>query len=164
MTSEQHNKYLAFSFFTYAGFQAFFLLLMLAWFYFIFDAIPTRPGDPAPPMAFFGFFFAFMTIFQLIFTIPAVVAGWAVLKRKKWARIASIVGAVMSAMSVPIGTGVCVYALWFFLGDKWKEVYEAPFYSETFPPLGLNEADAWGPAYDEKIRQPDYQPKPGEWR
>ena len=164
MTSEQHNKYLGISFFIYSGFQAFFLLLMLAWFYFISSGLPNPPGDPAPPIEFFGFFFAFMTIFQLIFTAPAVVAGWAVLTKKKWARMASIVGAVMSSMSFPIGTAVCVYALWFFLGDKWKEVYEAPFYSSQFPAAGLNDADAWDPAFEEKVRQPEYQPKPGDWR
>ena len=26
-------------------------------------------------------------------------------------------------MNVPIGTAACVYSLWFFLGESWKEVY-----------------------------------------
>jgi len=54
------------------------------------------------------------------------VAAWALLKKKPWARVAGIVGAVVSAMSVPFGTAACVYALWFFLGEHWKEVYETP--------------------------------------
>ena len=159
MDSEQHNKYIAFSFFAYVGVQLLLLLLTVAWMYAVF----MRGPYPMPP--FFNFLIAFMMIFQLLFTAPAAIAGWAVLKKKKWARMAGIVGAVVSGMSVPIGTAVCVYALWFFLGDQWKEVYEMPIESHPYTTLGLNEAEAWSTDDDkEKVRQPEYQPTPGDWR
>jgi len=125
MTDEQHNKYIAFSFLAHGSFQLLMLLLMGLWFYFIFSSFPGRPGDPAPPMEFFGFFFAFMFVFQMLFTAPAFIAAYALLKRKSWARIASIIAGVLSAMSVPIGTAACVYAFWFFFSENCKSIYAA---------------------------------------
>ena len=164
MTNEQHNRYVAYSFLGYLGFQLFWTLLMMAMMYFMFTSMPGRPGDPGPPMEFFGIMFVFMAIIQIIFTGPAAIAAWAVLKKKKWARIASIIAAAMSVMSVPVGTAAGVYALWFFLGDQWKEVYETPIESKPYATLGLNQADSWSPANEERFRQPEYEPKPGNWR
>lgn len=158
MDSEQHNKYIAYSFFAYVGFQLLMLSVMIMWMYFVLGDI----RYPMPPV--FSFVIIFMSFFQLLFTAPAAIAGWAMLKKKKWARIASIVGAVMSGMSVPIGTAVCVYALWFFLGEQWKEVYEGQSYSTPNTTLGLNQADDWATADQEKFRRPEYEPKPGDWR
>ncbi|MGB7208817.1 MAG: hypothetical protein WBD27_09185 [Pyrinomonadaceae bacterium] len=59
----------------------------------------------------------------MVFPTPSFIAAYGLLKRKSWARIASIIARVLSSMSVPIGTAACVYALWFFFGDQWKTVY-----------------------------------------
>ncbi|MFN0278623.1 MAG: hypothetical protein ACKVRN_08475 [Pyrinomonadaceae bacterium] len=121
MTNEQHNKYIAYTFLGHAGFQLLMLLFMAAIFSFMLF-IPEEPGAKLPG-GFFAIMIAFFSVFYLAFTLPSVVAAYALLKRKPWARIASIVAGVVSAMNVPIGTAACVYALWFFLGDNWKEVY-----------------------------------------
>jgi len=126
MTSEQHNKYVAYTFLGYAGIQMLIALAMMVFFFVMVFGLEPNPGDASPPAALFGFMGVFFFIFYAIFTAPAVVAAWALLKKKPWARVAGIVGAVVSAMSVPFGTAACVYALWFFLGEHWKEVYETP--------------------------------------
>jgi hypothetical protein len=51
MTSEQHNRYVAYSFLAYAGFQAFWLLIMILWFYFIFGALPGSAWQSGVPAA-----------------------------------------------------------------------------------------------------------------
>jgi hypothetical protein len=122
MTNEEHNKYIAWAFIAHGSLQLLMTIFMVAMFYFIFS-IGTRPGDPGPPMEFFGFFFGIMFLVQMVFTTPSFVAAYGLLKRKSWARIASIIAGVLSSMSVPIGTAACVYALWFFFGDQWKTVY-----------------------------------------
>lgn len=71
----------------------------------------------------FGFTLITMAIINAIFAIPSAVGGYAVLKKRSWARTASIVAAVIAGMNFPIGTAACVYALWFFFGENWKEVY-----------------------------------------
>jgi hypothetical protein len=123
MTDEQHNKFIGITFLVHGGMQLLFVMLMMAFFSFIFSLPPNRPGDPGPPFAFFGVFFAVIFLFQLVFTAPSFIAAYALFKRKSWARIASIIAAVLSSMNVPIGTAACVYALWFFLGENWKSVY-----------------------------------------
>ncbi|MEO6051328.1 MAG: hypothetical protein ABIP78_08355, partial [Pyrinomonadaceae bacterium] len=122
MTNEQHNKYIAYTFFGHAAFQLLMLLFIAAIFSLVIFS-PTEPGNPGPPKEFFGMMIAFMTIFQFLFTVPSIVAGYALLKRKSWARMASIIGGVVAAMSVPVGTAACVYSLWFFLGDNWRAIY-----------------------------------------
>lgn len=123
MTNEDHNKYIAYAFLAHGGLQLLMLLFIAAMFFFIFS-VGTRPGDHGPPMEFFGFFFGIMFLVQMVFTTPAFVAAYGLLKRRSWARIASIIAGVLSSMSVPIGTAACVYALWFFFGDQWKSVYQ----------------------------------------
>ena len=123
MTNQEHNKYLGISFLVHGGVQILFMLMIMFFFVFISTTIPDRPGRGEPPVAFFLILAAFMFVFQLIFTAPALVAAYALLKRKTWARTAGIVGAVMAGMSFPIGTAVCVYALWFLLGEGGKEIY-----------------------------------------
>ena len=122
MTSEEHNKYIAYSFLAHGSFQLLMLMLIGVMFYFIFSN-PMRPGDPGLPPGFFAIFFTIMFAIQAIFAAPSFVAAYALLKRKHWARIASIVAGVMAGMHVPIGTAACVYALWFFFGENWKSVY-----------------------------------------
>jgi hypothetical protein len=70
-----------------------------------------------------AFFFIFAFVFQVAFAVPSFIAAYGLRKKRKWARLASIVAGVVAAMNVPFGTAACVYGLWFFLGDNWKEVY-----------------------------------------
>jgi hypothetical protein len=133
MTNDEHNKYIGIGFLVHGGLQVL-MLLMMAAFFFFFLMVSVPPGDE-PPMAFFGVFFAVMAIFQTLFTVPAFVAGYGILKRKSWARMAAIIAGVLSAMSVPIGTAVTVYAYWFFFGENWKQIYEnEPISGNAFLP------------------------------
>lgn len=122
MTNSEHNKYLAFSFIGHGSFQLLITIVMLALFGLIFS-IPDQPGQAPPPTDFFLVLFGFIFLFQMLFVVPSFVAAYALLKRKSWARIASVVAGVIAAMNVPFGTLACVYSLWFFLGENWKEIY-----------------------------------------
>ena len=123
MTNEQHNNYLSWAFIGHGVFQTMMGLLMLA-FMSIFFFIPDQPGPgEPPPMAFVVVMFLFVFAFQMLFALPSFMAAYGLRKKKKWARMASIVAGVVAAMNVPIGTAACVYAMWFFFGENWKEVY-----------------------------------------
>jgi len=162
MTSEQHNRYVAYSFFAYAGFQSFWLLFMILWFSLFFWGVPQQPGNPEFPAGFVALMMGIMSVFFALFTLPAVIAGWAMLKRKPWARVAGIVGAVFCAMSAPIGTAACVYSLWFWTSDRWKEVYEGDSSADRSI-LGLSGAEEFHSA-DTFNPEKDWSREPPDWR
>ena len=130
MTNEQHNSYLSWAFIAHGTFQMLMGLLMLAFMSMFFFIPPDPDPGKAPPPFFLGFMMVFLFLFQFAFAVPAFIAAYGLRKKKHWARIASIVASVIAAMNVPIGTAACVYALWFFLGDNWKEVYPEVAFSK----------------------------------
>ena len=165
MTNQEHNKYLGLSFLVHGAIQLIFTLLIMAFFAFFISVAPGQPGrGDEPPLAFFLILGAVMFVLQLVFTAPALVAAYALLKRKSWARTAGIVGAVMAGMSFPIGTAVCVYALWFLLGEGGKEIYpqggspargQLPYAGEYVP---------WQEQARRAEREKAPPPTPPDWR
>jgi hypothetical protein len=160
MTPEQHNKYLAISHFAYGGI---FLLMMIAFMVFfavIMSSIPDGPrgqGGPPPPL-FFVFMMGFMFIFYGLMIVPSFVAGYALLKKKSWAKIASIIGGVVAGMNFPLGTAVCVYTLWFLFSEPGKSLYDRPAASALppAPPTWARQGLAEQPR-DNQFRPPDWR-------
>ncbi len=133
MTPEQHNKFLGIAYLAYACFH----LLLMAATMVLLGAIArqyyTMTSFMSSEDAFpFPFMFIFMGFFYGVTTIPAVVAGYSLLKRRRWAKIAAIIGAVVAAMNFPIGTAVCVYSFWFVFSEPGKLLYDEPV--QALPP------------------------------
>ncbi|HEX7833527.1 MAG TPA: hypothetical protein VF787_28000 [Thermoanaerobaculia bacterium] len=57
-----------------------------------------------------------------ILSIPSVVAGWGLSKRKSWARTLTIVLAALNLPYFPLGTALGVYALVIMLNDETKTI------------------------------------------
>ena len=107
----------------YGGFYALMTLMMCIFFFFIGGMLSSLPPEAdAPPVNFFYGIMAFVVVFNAIFSVPAVVAGYGLLKKKDWGRIAGIVSAICASLSVPFGTALCVYSLWFFFGEAGKSL------------------------------------------
>ena len=123
MTPEEHNKNLGWAHLAHGGFQ---LLMMLAIFTFFFLLIPLPggPGGNGPPLPFFLIVAVFILFFQLLFILPAFLAGYGLLKRKPWAKTMGIIAGVLAAMNFPIGTAVCVYSMWFLVGEGGQGLYD----------------------------------------
>ena len=50
--------------------------------------------------------------FLVFLSIPGLIAGLGLLKRKEWARILTLIISVISLLNFPIGTAVGVYSIW----------------------------------------------------
>lgn len=162
MNDEQHNKYIAWAFIAHGSLQVLLLLAVIAFMsLFLFAA----PGGDVPA-GFLAFIFGIVLFFNLIFLSPNFIAAYAMMKRKPWARVAAIVAAVLSAMSVPTGTLAAVYALWFFVGENWRNVYERPLARDMR--LSLNAEDIhskWEGRYVNEEGEFVYrQPETPDWR
>jgi hypothetical protein len=139
MTSEEHNKFVWWGFLAHGLFQVLMMLFMLVFVVAVF--LGGMPAEPAPPVALIAVIFGFVAFIQLLFVSPSFIAAYGVKNKKSWARIASIVAAAMSIMSMPFGTLSGAHALWFFCGETWKEVYPEP--SGPKKALGSGEKTGW---------------------
>jgi fructose-specific phosphotransferase system IIC component len=134
MTPEQHNKYLALAHLVYGGIYCLLMLFMVLAFGLMAAAasVGSNAKDAPPPMIF-AVMFTFMGLFYGALIIPSFVAGYALLKRKRWAKVSAIIAAVMAAMFFPIGTAVCVYTFWFLFSDPGKALFDTPAYTPRLP-------------------------------
>jgi hypothetical protein len=124
MTIEGHNKTLGVMYLAYGAMQGLMMLVMGIFFAAMMPVVrsgmDSRDGMPLP---IFIAFMTIVTVFGLLFTIPSLVAGYALLKQKTWARVASIIAAVIAGMNFPFGMALCVYTFWFLYG-KGAHLYD----------------------------------------
>jgi hypothetical protein len=59
-----------------------------------------------------------VSIFLMVLGLPSIIAGWGLFLGKEWARILTIVLAILHLFNVPIGTALGVYTLWVLLADE----------------------------------------------
>ena len=155
MTPQEHNKFLGISHLVHGTLMCLMTLFILGLF---IGVLSTGPG--APPVALTVFLSIFMGGIYGLMTVPSFVAGYGLLKRRRWARTASIVGAVTAAMNFPIGTAVCTYTFWFLFSEPGKSLYDRP--QAALPPHSVN----WQSGPRQLQRDHQYVPPttPPDWR
>lgn len=165
MTPEQHNKYIAYSNIAYGGLFAFFILLMMGFMWAMITLTPGGPGGP-PPIGVMIFMTLFMGVIYGSMIIPSFVAGWALLKRKKWAKVAAIIAAVVAGASFPFGTAVCVYTLWFVFSDQGKNFFNQSNQYALPPGRQTWANENWQQSDPQRQPENQYQPPPAppDWR
>lgn len=51
-------------------------------------------------------------VVTIIFSIPGILAGIGLFKRKEWARILTLILSVLNLINFPLGTAVGIYSIW----------------------------------------------------
>lgn len=72
-------------------------------------------------------FLSAVTVFTadaLLFTVPAIMGGIGLLRRKRWARKVLLVSGAIAVLNFPLGTGLAVYTYWFLLGPGRRPLSE----------------------------------------
>jgi len=160
LTPEQHNKYLGFAHLAYAALHAlmgvFFGVMMIV----MFSTIPPGAGQQPPPPAIFVVMACFFFVFTVGWTIPSMVAAYALLKRKKWAKTAGIVAGVFAATQMPVGTAVSVYTFWFLFSEPGRSLYDRS--AKSLP----GEPPTWNGLNQQRGAKGEYVPtaSPPDWR
>jgi hypothetical protein len=82
-------------------------------------------GDPQAAIAvpIIGLTGMALITFLVILSLPSVIVGIGLLKRRPWARIAGIVISIMSLVMVPFGTVVGVYGLWVLFSKETEPLF-----------------------------------------
>ena len=81
----------------------------------------------APPQVPTGFLQSLLSTVAIIILAKAVcgfIAGWGILHRESWGRIAILVLAFISLFHIPFGTAIGVYSLWVLLPAQSEREYD----------------------------------------
>jgi hypothetical protein len=60
-----------------------------------------------------------------IMSIPSIIAGWGLSQHKSWARILTIILAILSLPQFPVGTAIGIYALVILFNEESKRILTA---------------------------------------
>ncbi|HWS87719.1 MAG TPA: DUF4064 domain-containing protein [Pyrinomonadaceae bacterium] len=163
MTPQDHNKVLGIMHLIYGGFFALVTLLMALIFAFVGIGIgAAAANDPsAPPAAFFIGLFGFIVVLYGLLSVPSLVAGYGMLKRKSWAKVWGIIAACVGALSFPFGTALCVYTLWFLFGQQGQNFHRGGYDMPPAPDWHGSLRD--GSAYDWETRRASESSRPREY-
>ena len=105
------------------------IALMVLVTFFISGTIDAMANRGAMPVATFAVLIVGGVFVSLILIAPSFITGYALLKRKRWARRVGIVAGVLAGLTFPFGTALCVYTLWFMFGEKGKFLYHKAAYA-----------------------------------
>ena len=166
MTPQEHNRIIGILHLIWGGFSALMLLFLVPFFLLLMPVIGSDPTAPPEIKVIFGLFGLFFLMLAVVFGVPPLLAGYAILKRRRWGRTAGIVAACLAAISFPFGTALCVYTLWFMFGPG-ENFYKA---GRAGWPTGLGAAGAstfdWESRRGASQREHEYRPppQPPDWR
>lgn len=65
-----------------------------------------------------------LIIFFVVLSIPGIIAGIGLFKRKEWARILTLIISVLELFNFPLGTAVGVYSIWALVQPEIVEEFK----------------------------------------
>ena len=65
-----------------------------------------------------------LIIFFAVLSIPGIIAGIGLFKRKEWARILTLIISVLDLFNFPLGTAVGVYSIWALVQPETVEHFK----------------------------------------
>ena len=63
--------------------------------------------------------------FLVLNSIPEIIGGFGLLKRRPWARVLVLIIAVLDLLFIPIGTLIGIYELWVLLSEDTAKLFQA---------------------------------------
>lgn len=74
-----------------------------------------------------GILLFILVVIAMIFAIPLVIAGYGLIKLRRWSRIFGIIISSISLLYFPFGTAIGAYGLWVLTRSRTKEIFHAEF-------------------------------------
>lgn len=88
-----------------------FTLLLVVLSYTIFHLIGGFIDEPEGQMVF-SIIADVIAVFLIFVSIPGLIAGFGLYRRKEWARILTLVISVIALFNFPFGTAIGIYSIW----------------------------------------------------
>lgn len=134
MTPDQHNKYVGISHLAYAGLQLLVLVFAMVFIGMMIAQVDSQQSTSDDPFAWFLPIIALAMLLNIVLAIPPIIAGYALLRRRPWAKIAGIVGGAVGVMNFPLGWALAAYTFWFLFSDVGRQIYDKDFRASLPPP------------------------------
>jgi membrane-associated protease RseP (regulator of RpoE activity) len=67
----------------------------------------------------------------IVLSLPGILAGMGLYKRKEWARILTMVLSVIEVFSFPFGTAIGIYSIWALTQPENVRAFQDGFHSES---------------------------------
>ncbi len=64
-----------------------------------------------------------LIIFFVLMSIPGIIAGIGLFKRKEWARILTLILSVLDLVNIPLGTALGIYSIWALVQAETVELF-----------------------------------------
>ena len=158
MTPTSHNRVIGILHLVYGGFTVLLLAAISIFMLVMMGFIASNNSDPIP-VGIFALVMVLVVVFNLLLITPSFLAGYAFLKRKRWAKTMGIIAAIVAGLNFPLGSALCVYTLWFLFGETGRFLYHKAAYA--LPP-----GDAlWSRTASRELEREYVPPSaPPDWR
>lgn len=104
------------------GLSVFNLILVLL-FYSIMSLVGSFVNDPDASVII-EIVAKFISVFLIIISIPGLLAGFGLYKRKEWGRILTILIGAVQIFCFPIGTAIGIYSIWALIQPETIKFFE----------------------------------------
>lgn len=95
------------------GFSIFTLFIGIIGFFVLLGAgLLSADSEAMGILAIVGIFMLGLIV---VISVPGIITGWGLLKRKSWARILALIIGFLSLMNIPLGTLLGGYTIWALL-------------------------------------------------
>jgi len=64
-----------------------------------------------------------IAFFLALISVPGIIGGIGILKRKSWARILVMILGFLNLLNIPIGTAVGIYTIWVLMKDETARLF-----------------------------------------
>ena len=68
----------------------------------------------------------FLGVLISVLSIPGIIGGIYLLKRKEWARILLLIVAFLNLLNIPFGTALGIYTIWALMNDEMIKLFKTP--------------------------------------
>jgi hypothetical protein len=61
----------------------------------------------------------------LLFSLPGIIAGIGLLKRRPWARMFTLILSAFNLINIPLGTALAIYSFWVLMQDETIAMFKS---------------------------------------
>ena len=90
-------------------------------------------ADDAQTAGFMVLLAGFVAVVLGLLSVPSLVGGWGLLKRRPWARMVVLIVSFLNLLNFPLGTLLGGYSIWVLMNDESRHILYGG--TEPYPPL-----------------------------